>query len=55
MHGTLRYLFLSHLLYAILCKNLYYESVYFKELENDHEYFIDHNIQSRDGCSVSYY
>jgi len=30
--------FLSHLLYG-MCENLHYESVYFKELHNDQEYY----------------
>ena len=34
VHRTLRFLFLSH-----LCENLHYESVYFKELHNDQEYY----------------
>ena len=38
MHGTLRFLCLSHLLYGI-CANVPYESVYFKELHNDQEYY----------------
>ena len=38
MHGTLRFLCLSHLLYGI-CENVPYESVYFKELHNDQEYY----------------
>ena len=39
MHGTLRFLFLSHILYGICIKIFNYESVYFKELRNDQEYF----------------
>ena len=40
MRGTLRFLFLSHLLYGIwLCENLHYESVCFKELHNVQEYY----------------
>ena len=39
MHGTLRFLFLSHILYGICVKIFNYESVYFKELRNDQEYF----------------
>ena len=31
-----------------MCKNLYYESVYFKELENDQEYFIDRQYTERE-------
>ena len=36
VHGTLRFLYLSHLLYGIcMSENLPYESVYFKELHNE--------------------
>ena len=39
VHGTLRFLYLSHPLYGIwLCENLHYESVYFKELHSHQEY-----------------
>ena len=38
MYGTLRFLYLSHLLYGI-CVNKHYESVYFKELHNLQEYY----------------
>ena len=38
VHGTLRFLYLSHLLYGIR-ENLHYESVYFKELHNEQEYY----------------
>ena len=38
MHGTLRFLNLSHLLYEI-CVNIFImKSVYFKELHNEQEY-----------------
>ena len=39
MHGTLRFLNLSHLLYGI-CVNIFImKSVYFKELHNEQEYY----------------
>ena len=40
VHGTLRFLYLSHLLYRIFVKiflHVPYESVYFKELHNEQE------------------
>ena len=39
VHGTLRFLYLSQLLYGICVKILNYESVYFKELHNQQEYY----------------
>ena len=39
MHGTLRFLFLSHSIVWNMCENLHYESVYFKELHNEQEYY----------------
>ena len=40
MHGTLRFqLYLSHLFVRNMCENLHYESVYFKELHNEQEYY----------------
>ena len=40
MHGTLRFLNLSHLLYGIICVNIFImKSVYFKELHNEQEYY----------------
>ena len=40
MHGTLRFLNLSHLLYEIICVNIFImKSVYFKELHNEQEYY----------------
>ena len=45
-------LYLSHLLYGNhLCKHLHYESVYFKELHMEQEYYI----QSGGSCCVNYY
>ena len=41
MHGTLRFLYLYHLLYGICVENLPYESVYFKKLHNEQESAID--------------
>ena len=38
MHGTLRFPYLSHLLYGI-CVNIIMKSVYFKELHNEQEYY----------------
>ena len=39
-----------------MCENLHYESVYFKELHNEQEYYIlTDNIQNGDSCSVNYY
>ena len=40
MHGTLRFLNLSHLLYGIICVNIFImKSVCFKELHNEQEYY----------------
>ena len=40
VHGTLRFLNLSHLLYGIICVNIFImKSVYFKELHNEQEYY----------------
>ena len=40
MHGTLRFLNLSHLFYGIICVNIFImKSVYFKELHNEQEYY----------------
>ena len=45
-------LYLSHLLYGNhLCEHLHYESVYFKELHMEQEYYI----QSGGSCCVNYY
>ena len=47
MHGISRYLFLSHLLYAICVKIFIMNRYRFKELENDQEYFIDRQYTER--------
>ena len=39
MHGTLRFLNLSHLLYGIRVNIFIMKSVYFKELRNEQEYY----------------
>ena len=38
-----------------MCENLHYESVYFKELHNQQEYFsvLTDNIQNGGNCSVN--
>ena len=38
-----------------MCKNLHYESVYFKELHSEHRVLLTSNIQSGGSCSVNYY
>ena len=38
-HGTLRFLFLPSPTVWNMCENLHHESVYFKELHNDQEYY----------------
>ena len=52
MEPRVYFLYLSHLLYGI-CVNIFiiYESVYFKELHREQEYYI----QSKGSCSVNYY
>ena len=38
--GTLRFMYSSHLAIVLnTCENLHYESVYFKELHNEQEYY----------------
>ena len=39
VHATLRFLFLLSPIVWNMCENLHYESVYFKELYNDQEYY----------------
>ena len=39
MHGTLRFLYLSHLLYGICVKIFIVNRYYFKELHNEQEYY----------------
>ena len=55
MHGTLRLfpVFISPIVWK-MCENLYYESVYFKELHNEQEYYMTDNIQSGGSCSITY-
>ena len=52
MHGTLRLfpVFISPIAWN-MCEHLHYESVYFKELHMEQEYYI----QCRDSWSVNYY
>ena len=39
VQATLRFLFLLSPIVWNMCENLHYESVYFKELYNDQEYY----------------
>ena len=52
VHGTLRLfpVFISPIVWN-MCEHIHYESVYFKELHKEQEYYI----QSGGSCIVNYY
>ena len=55
MHGTLRLfpVFISPIVWN-MCEHLHDESVYFKELHKEQEYYLQ-SLQSGGSCSVNYY